>query len=72
LHSDVLVPDIAGWRRERMPTLPKSSAFELAPDWVLRLDGAGYRLVGAWRAEAVVQCEPFEALPIRLADLWSA
>lgn len=23
-------------------------------------------------AEAVVQCEPFEALPIRLADLWSA
>ena len=24
---------------------------------VLRLDGAGSRLVGAWRAEAVVQCE---------------
>jgi hypothetical protein len=39
---------------------------------VLRLDGAGYRIVGAWRAEAVVQCEPFEALSIRLADLWSA
>jgi Uma2 family endonuclease len=97
LDSDVLVPDIAGWRRERMPALPKSSAFELAPDWVceilspstasidrteklpiyalqrvghvwlvdpllqtlevLRLDGAGYRIVGAWRAEAVVQCE---------------
>jgi Uma2 family endonuclease len=39
---------------------------------VLRLDGTGYRIVGAWRAEAVVQVEPFEALPIRLADLWSA
>lgn len=39
---------------------------------VLRLDGGGYRIVGAWRAEAVVQCEPFEALPIRIADLWSA
>jgi len=39
---------------------------------VLRLDGAGYRIVGAWRADAVVQCEPFEALSIRLADLWSA
>jgi Uma2 family endonuclease len=38
----------------------------------LRLDGAGYRIVGAWRAEAVIRCEPFEALPIRLADLWSA
>src|SRR5437868_10131157 len=34
LHGDVLVPDIAGWRRERMPALPQASAFELAPDWV--------------------------------------
>lgn len=33
-HGDVLVPDIAGWRRERMPQLPKSAAFELAPDWI--------------------------------------
>jgi hypothetical protein len=39
---------------------------------VLRLDGPSYRILGAWRAEAVVQCEPFEVLPIRLADLWSA
>ena len=34
LHGDVLVPDIGGWRRERMPGLPSGSAFELAPDWV--------------------------------------
>src|SRR5678815_2769559 len=34
LHGDVLVPDIAGWRRERMSTLPSGSAFELAPDWI--------------------------------------
>jgi Uma2 family endonuclease len=34
LRSDVLVPDIAGWRRERMPKLPSKPAFELAPDWV--------------------------------------
>lgn len=34
LNGDVLVPDIAGWRRERMPALPQTSAFELAPDWV--------------------------------------
>ena len=33
-RGDVLVPDIAGWRRERMPTLPDVSAFELASDWV--------------------------------------
>jgi Uma2 family endonuclease len=34
LGGDVLVPDLAGWRRERMPTLPNAAAFELAPDWV--------------------------------------
>ena len=34
LGSDVLVPDIAGWRRERMPTLPTEAWFPLAPDWV--------------------------------------
>jgi Uma2 family endonuclease len=34
LHGDALVPDLAGWRRERMPELPEVAAFELAPDWV--------------------------------------
>jgi len=32
-RRDVLVPDLAGWRRERMPTVPDVAAFELAPDW---------------------------------------
>jgi Uma2 family endonuclease len=30
----VLVPDLAGWRRERMPERPDAQAIELAPDWV--------------------------------------
>ena len=35
LGPDVVVPDLAGWRRERMPRVPLESAFiELAPDWV--------------------------------------
>jgi Uma2 family endonuclease len=34
LSPDVLVPDLAGWRRERMPELPHSAAFTLAPDWI--------------------------------------
>ena len=34
LKGDVLVPDFAGWRRERMPHLPDAAALELAPDWV--------------------------------------
>ena len=34
LGGDVLVPDLAGWRRERMPHTPASAWFDLAPDWV--------------------------------------
>jgi Uma2 family endonuclease len=34
LGQDVLVPDLAGWRRERMPRVPRVAAFTLAPDWV--------------------------------------
>jgi Uma2 family endonuclease len=32
--GNTLVPDIAGWRRERMPELPKAAHIELAPDWL--------------------------------------
>ncbi|KYF87522.1 hypothetical protein BE18_20930 [Sorangium cellulosum] len=31
---EVLVPDLAGWRRERMPELPDTAYFALAPDWI--------------------------------------
>jgi len=34
LGADVLVPDLAGWRRERMPELPDAAFFTLAPDWL--------------------------------------
>jgi Uma2 family endonuclease len=37
LHGDVLVPDLAGWRRERMPEPPERAAFELAPDWICEM-----------------------------------
>jgi Uma2 family endonuclease len=33
LHGDVLVPDIAAWRRERLSEVPDAPAFELPPDW---------------------------------------
>jgi Uma2 family endonuclease len=32
--EEVLVPDQAGWRIERMPELPKTAWFEIVPDWV--------------------------------------
>jgi Uma2 family endonuclease len=28
------VPDLAAWRRERMPTFPDAPWIDLAPDWV--------------------------------------
>lgn len=31
---DVLVPDLAGWRRARMPEMPRGAYSELAPDWI--------------------------------------
>ena len=35
LGDAVLVPDLAGWRRERMPFVPEELvAFEIAPDWI--------------------------------------
>lgn len=37
LSGHVLVPDLAGWRRERMPRLPDTAWFELAPDWVCEI-----------------------------------
>ena len=34
LRRHILVPDIAGWRRERLPGAPESSYTKIAPDWV--------------------------------------
>jgi hypothetical protein len=32
--GQVMVPDLAGWRRARMPQMPDTAFAELAPDWV--------------------------------------
>lgn len=37
LGDEILVPDLAGWRRENLPVLPDAPAFELAPDWVCEI-----------------------------------
>jgi Uma2 family endonuclease len=34
LGQDVVVPDIAGWRRERLAQIPDEAFIALAPDWV--------------------------------------
>jgi Uma2 family endonuclease len=37
LGRDVLVPDLAGWRRTRMPRLPDTAYCTLAPDWICEI-----------------------------------
>ena len=43
LGDDVLVPDLAGWRRERLPAFPTGAWVELAPDWVCEVLSPGTR-----------------------------
>jgi Uma2 family endonuclease len=33
-EPDIVVPDLAGWRRETMPVMPDTAFFTLAPDWI--------------------------------------
>ena len=34
LGEDIVVPDIAGWRKERMPKFPDAAYCAVPPDWV--------------------------------------
>ena len=34
LGAHVVVPDLAAWRRERLPALPDTAWIEVAPDWI--------------------------------------
>ena len=110
LGPDILVPDLAGWRRERLAAVPNAPYIELAPDWacevlskstalvdrqrkmpiyarervehlwlvdprsrtieVFRLDGEGYRYVGAHGETEHARIEPFDAIELELGALW--
>jgi Uma2 family endonuclease len=37
LGRDVLVPDVAGWRRERMPRQPERVYYTIPPDWLCEI-----------------------------------
>lgn len=57
LGYDILVPDIAGWRRDRMPTLPETAFFELPPDWICEI-----------LSPATARVDRVEKLPIYAAN----
>lgn len=35
--EDVVVPDLAGWRLERMPKVPEGVEFRVTPDWLCEI-----------------------------------
>jgi Uma2 family endonuclease len=71
LGEHILVPDLGGWRRERMPETPLTAFFELAPDWVCEvlspstraLDrGSKLRVYAEQGVRSVWLIEPLEKL----------
>lgn len=110
LDQEVMVPDLAGWRQERMPAPPEGHKIQIVPDWVCEIFSPStkstdreekmplyahygvhfawlvdpktytleaYELVDAkWRPldifrdDDTVSAPPFDAIVIRLADLW--
>lgn len=111
LDEDVLVPDLAGWHRERLPRIGNEAFFVLAPDWVcevlspstekvdrasklaiytragvphawlvnpvqrtvevLRLASGKWLTLAVHHHEQRVRAEPFDAIELDLAVLWS-
>ena len=53
LAAQILVPDLAGWRRERMPALPDTAWFALAPDWACEVLSPATAIVDRTRKQDI-------------------
>lgn len=76
LGPHVVVPDLAGWRRERMSHLPATAFIELAPDWVCEVlspstmahdRGAKRRIYGAYGVKHLWFLDPV----VRLLEVFA-
>jgi Uma2 family endonuclease len=63
LSPNVLVPDLAGWRRERLPEVPSTAFLTLAPDWVCEVLSPGTALLDRRRKMPIYAAE-------RVSFLW--
>jgi Uma2 family endonuclease len=52
-RPDKVVPDLAGWRRARMPELPDVGATDLAPDWVCEVISEGTEVIDRTRKRRI-------------------
>lgn len=41
IRQNIVAPDLAGWRRERLPETPDETPIQLAPDWVCEVLSPG-------------------------------
>ena len=59
VEPDILVPDLAGWRRETMPEMPDAAFTTVRPDWVCEVLSPGtrrhdrYAKLGVYQREGV-------------------
>jgi Uma2 family endonuclease len=45
LGMQILVPDLGGWRRERLPNVPNAAYITVEPDWVCEVLSPGTHLI---------------------------
>lgn len=45
VEPDILVPDLAGWRRETLPELPDAAYLTTAPDWLAEVSSPSTRRI---------------------------
>ena len=64
LGGDVVVPDWAGWRQERMPVFPAVPFFTQAPDWVCEIISPSHA------GDESVRIEPFADVELALRRWW--
>lgn len=63
LGENILVPDLAGWRRERLPEVPAEPFFTLAPDWICEVLSPSTALVDRRHKRPIYALE-------RVTHLW--
>jgi Uma2 family endonuclease len=64
--AELFAPDLAGWRRERMPRLPEQARIDLAPDWVCEILSPSTQ--GTDRARKMPTYASFEVPHVWLVD----
>lgn len=60
LGEDIVVPDIAGWRREHVPSYPKGAYWDIAPNWLCEVLSPSTRRIDLGPKRAIYAREQVE------------